>query len=91
MLIKEEQSKSNKSAEEIAKDLVEKAESNANMSRNHYRINAMKGLSGGRRAAPQGGRAAAQSKVNLVFTFARFQMFASRYFALFLHHRSTRK
>ena len=49
-LIKAEQAKSGKSAEEIARDLVTKAESNAHFSRNHYRINAMKSMSGGKNA-----------------------------------------
>jgi hypothetical protein len=41
------------SAEEIARELQEKAEAAQTFSRNHYRINAMKSLSGQRRALPR--------------------------------------
>lgn len=53
-LIKERQAKEGKSAEEIAKDLIASSEQGTK-SRNQYRINAMKSLSGQRRALPSSG------------------------------------
>ena len=53
-LIKERQAKEGKSVEEIAKDLIASSEQGTK-SRNQYRINAMKSLSGQRRALPSSG------------------------------------
>jgi solute carrier family 8 (sodium/calcium exchanger) len=56
-MLKEEMAKKGKSAEEVAQDLLEKTEKNQTVSANHYRINAMKSLSGQRRALPKMGEA----------------------------------
>jgi solute carrier family 8 (sodium/calcium exchanger) len=53
-LIKERQAKEGKTADEIAKEILASSEQGTK-SRNHYRINAMKSLSGQRRALPSSG------------------------------------